>query len=108
MACGTDNGEFCWFASAKAAEKGQEPLGRVALPMILNATPSASSAGSFEVDLGNRQLQLCLEGVPKAYQLAGVQCWIDALIKHEIIEDAASGNNSHRGKFWKERRPKRF
>ena len=103
-----DGGEFCWYASAKAAAKGTEPLGRVPLPMILNATASASGAGSFEVDLGNRQLQLCLDGVPKPWLRAGVQCWIDALIQHEVLEEQQSGKDSHRGKFWKERRAKRF
>ena len=108
--------ELFWFASEKAAESGNEPLGRVPLAMILAARPTGSSGGfevrarsiaqraqhrstrsappsttqhrsaawrsmlTWQVDLGNRQLQLCLDGVPKALHEVGVRKWVEALV----------------------------
>ena len=72
--------------------------------MILGAaaSPSSSSAGSFEIELGNRQLQLSVEGaVPRALQQVAVRLWVEALIKYEVVADAADGAHSHKGKFWK-------
>lgn len=94
------DGDLIWYVSDKAAGKGQEALGRVPLPMILSARASGSSGG-IEVDLGNRKLQLVLEGVPKAMHAQAVQRWVDALIKHEVIHDAGDGAHSHSSKFWK-------
>ena len=96
------DGEMLWYAASKAHGKGAEPLGRVPLPMILTAQPTSASGG-FEVDLGNRQLQLALEGVPKQWHAKAVQRWVDALIKHEVINDAGNGAHSHAGKFWKQK-----
>ena len=102
-----EQGEFCWYASAKAAEKGLEPLGRVPLTMILTAT-AGSSSGCFEVDLGNRKLELKLDGVPnKDWHAKAVKLWIEALVKHEQVQGAEvadPGADSHRAKFWKVRR----
>lgn len=92
--------ELSWYGSAKAAEAGGEPLGRVPLAMILTATPAAAS-GSFEVELGNRTMQLCLDGVPKVLHNEAVRRWIAALVKHEVLAEAGDGANSHQGKFWK-------
>ena len=93
--------EFSWFASAKAAQKGHEPLGRVPLSMVITARQSTGSSSGFEVDLGNRQMQLSLDGVPKRLHAVAVKLWVQALVKHEVITEAADGSDSHRAKFWK-------
>ena len=93
--------EFSLFASAKAAQKGHEPLGRVPLSMVITARQSTGSSSGFEVDLGNRQMQLSLDGVPKRLHAVAVKLWVQALVKHEVITEAADGSDSHRAKFWK-------
>ena len=64
---------FCWYASARAAADGTDPLGRVPLSMVLTARAAPAGKGGFEVDLGNRRLQLALEGVPPPRQAAVVR-----------------------------------
>ena len=63
---------LCWYASSQAAAMGQVPLGRVPRSMVLTARPLVDSTG-FEVDLGNRVIQLALDGVPKVRTCARPQ-----------------------------------
>ena len=68
--------------------------------MVLTARPGSES-GTFEVDLGNRCMKLALDGAPKATHAHGVQRWVDALTKQEVLGGMADGACSHRRKFWK-------
>ena len=90
---------LCWYASSRAAAEGSEPLGRVPLSMVLEARAHADS-GRFDVDLGNRCLQLALDNVPKAKHQAIVRQWIGALVK-EVVGDVQAQPQGHKEKWWK-------
>ena len=62
------------------------------------ATPGLVRAP--QVDLGNRQMQLCLDGVPKPLHAVAVAKWVEALVLAEV-QHAADGADSHSKKFWK-------
>ena len=89
-----DDEFFCWYASSKQAADGSEPLGKVPLSMILEARPAAES-GRFEVDLGNRCLQLALDGVPKPQHAAAVREWVGALVK-DVVGDVQALPSGHK------------
>lgn len=93
---------FAWYTTARAAASGEAPHGKVPLSMVLSATAAAQS-GCFNIDLGNRVLELSLDGVPKAHHETTVKRWIDAVVKHEQVHMPDEG--SHKAKFWKQDKP---
>ena len=100
--CEVVDNNFIWHATARSAANGDQPHGKVPLSMILAARPSTQS-GCFEVDLGNRVLELALDGVSKANHEATVRKWVDALVNHEQVMMPDEG--SHKAKFWKPDQP---
>ena len=65
-------------------------------------TARVTGEASFEVDLGNRKLQLQLDGVPKGpRQETLVRRWVTALVAHDEVLTSSDDNVSHRAKFWK-------
>lgn len=88
------------YASAQAAQAGDEPLGRVPLGMVLTALP-VSEFGGFEVDLGNRRIQLAPDGVGKAQADECVRRWVQTLASREVV-GAVQDESCHRKKKpWK-------
>ena len=74
--------------------------------MVVTARPVADWSG-FEVDLGNRILQLALDGVAKSQHEQHSSNWCHALGNQEVLLGEVSGSGSHRAKFWKpEKSPK--
>lgn len=95
--------DLSWYSSAETAAKKGPPLGRVPLTMVLTAKPTRVP-GHFQVDLGNRMLQLALHEVAKSEQETIVGMWINALLKQEVISGIQDESCGHKAKFWKVRK----
>ena len=97
----TEDECLCWYASSKQAADGCEPLGRVPLSMIIEVRPDPKGeSGRFDVDLGNRCLQLALDGVPKTHHARAVQEWKESLVR-EVVGDVQAAPQGHKAKWWK-------
>ena len=72
--------------------------------MVVSARAGAGR-GCFDVDLGNRVLELCTHGVASSERDDHVRCWLDALVTQEVLAAVPDEACSHRAKFWKTSRP---
>ena len=68
--------------------------------MVLTAQPSADGSG-FEVNLGNRIIQLAIDGVSKVSYEAHVRNWVQALNDQQVLGGVQDESTTHRAKFWK-------
>jgi hypothetical protein len=93
--------DFAWYQSREAAEKGAAPLGRVPRSMLLTARAVPKKRDCFEIDVGNRLIQLALHRVEKAHQEVHVGAWVEALIKQQVLGEVPEEACSHKAKFWK-------
>ena len=69
--------------------------------MLLTARALPKEHDCFEVDVGNRLIQLALYRVQKAHQPVHVRAWVDALIKQQVLGEVPDEACSHKAKFWK-------
>ena len=88
--------------ASSAVMSGDRSVTRSAatLSMIMEVRLAKGESGRFDVDLGNRCLQLALDGVPKSHHAQEVQVWMGSLVR-EVVGDVQAAPQGHKAKWWK-------